>query len=106
LPEGPHPTSPTISTQPAAPTSAYSNTQSDGSASGTQQTPHVYVVHHDGGRPPVTVFTAGAGVTELPPQYVGRSEDQPMPGGSNNFDPTDRGPQPGPTPRKSHPGLR
>lgn len=32
--------------------------------------PHVYVVHHDGGRPPVTVYTAdGTEVVELPPRY-------------------------------------
>ncbi|KAF9786026.1 hypothetical protein BJ322DRAFT_1057487 [Thelephora terrestris] len=104
LPEGPHPTSPTM---PPAPTSAYSNNQSDGSASGTQQTPHVYVVHHDGGGAPVTVFTAGAGVTELPPQYTGRSEDRPttQQSASGSSDPTDRRPRPGPTPRKSQVGF-
>ncbi|THH12881.1 hypothetical protein EW146_g7286 [Bondarzewia mesenterica] len=32
---------------------------------------HVYVVHHDGGRPPVTVYTEnGTEVVELPPRYV------------------------------------
>lgn len=31
----------------------------------------VYVVHHDGGRPPVTVYTAqGTEVVELPPRYA------------------------------------
>jgi len=105
-------TSPTHNTMPPAPTSAYSNTQSDGSASGTQPTaPHVYVVHHDGGGAPVTVFTGGGGVTELPPSYVGRPDEQPpnqpAVGGSNNFEPTDRRPRPGPTPRKSStPGFR
>lgn len=107
LPEGP--ASPTRNSAPPAPTSAYSNTQSDGSASGTQPNPHVYVVHHDGGGPPVTVFTSGAGVTELPPSYIGRSDDQlpaqTVAGGSNNPDPTDRRPRPGPTPRKSQVGL-
>lgn len=107
LPEGTHPTSPTHNTMSPPPTSAYSNTQSDGSGGGTQSTPHVYVVHHDGGGAPVTVFTGGAGVTELPPTYVGRSEVQPVPqpapGNSNNFNPADRRPRPGPTPRKSQP---
>ncbi|RPD81635.1 hypothetical protein L226DRAFT_3154 [Lentinus tigrinus ALCF2SS1-7] len=38
---------------------------------GSGQHPQVYVVHHDGGRPPpVTVFTSdGTEVVELPPQY-------------------------------------
>ncbi|KAI0724191.1 hypothetical protein C8T65DRAFT_797593 [Cerioporus squamosus] len=38
---------------------------------GSGQHQHVYVVHHDGGRPPpVTVFTSdGTEVVELPPQY-------------------------------------
>ena len=75
-PHGAHPTGPTHNTVPPAPTSAYSNAQSDGSGSGTQPTPHVYVVHHDGGGAPVTVFTGGGGVTELPPTYIGRPEDQ------------------------------
>jgi hypothetical protein len=113
LPEGPPPpTSPTHNTNPAPPTSAYSNTQSqsDGSASGTQPA-HVYVVHHDSGGPPVTVFTGGAGVTELPPSYIGRSEEQittqPAVGTSNHsFNPADRRPQPGPAPRKSQAGLQ
>lgn len=113
-PSGPAvPTSPTqhSSTQPPGPTSAYSNTQSDGSGSGPQQTPHVYVVHHDGGGAPVTVFTGGATVTELPPSYVGRNDERPLPqqpgsSSSNSFDPADRRPRPGPTPRKPQPGSR
>jgi len=107
------PTSPTqnSSTQPPPPTSAYSNTQSDGSGSGAQQTPHVYVVHHDAGGAPVTVFTGGAAVTELPPSYVGRPEDRPLPqqpgsSSSNSFDPADRRSRPGPAPRKSQPGTQ
>jgi hypothetical protein len=37
----------------------------------TTQPAHVYVVHHDAGRPPVTVYTAqGTQVVELPPRYV------------------------------------
>lgn len=110
LPENSGPTSPTQNSQPHPPTSAYSNTQSDGSGSGTQAAPHVYVVHHDAGGAPVTVFTGGAGVTELPPSYVGRPEDrpaaQPTSGGSGNFNLTDRRPRPGPTPRKSQAGSQ
>ncbi|KAI1797536.1 hypothetical protein LXA43DRAFT_934581 [Ganoderma leucocontextum] len=39
---------------------------------------HVYVVHHDGGRPPpVTVFTSdGTEVVELPPQYESAAHRQ------------------------------
>jgi hypothetical protein len=109
IPESSNPANPTSPTLPTS-TSAYSNAQSDGSGSGTQPTPHVYVVHHDGGGAPVTVFTGGAAVTELPPSYVGRSEDRPLPqpgpGGSSNNDPTDRRSRPGPVPRKSQLGNR
>jgi len=105
LPETANPTSPTQNQSTPAPTSSYSNAQSDGSGSNSQQVPHVYVVHHDAGGAPITVFTGGAGVTELPPSYVGRPGDQPnplppTPGNSNN--PTDRRSRPGPVPRKSN----
>jgi len=110
MPDGTNPTSPTQNPAPPTSASAYSNPQSDGSGSGTQQTPHVYVVHHDGGGAPVTVFTGGAAVTELPPSYVGRPEDRPLPqptsSASNETNPTDRRPRPGPTPRKSQPGIQ
>jgi hypothetical protein len=37
----------------------------------------VYVVHHDAGRPPVTVYTAqGAQVLELPPRYMDSGRGQ------------------------------
>jgi hypothetical protein len=40
--------------------------------------PNVYVVHHDGGRAPVTVYTEeGAAVVELPPQYAAGSTGSP-----------------------------
>jgi len=46
----------------------------------------VYVVHHDGGRPPISVYhPEGANVVELPPTYGPRSpvdrltEEQPQP---------------------------
>ncbi|KAA1468460.1 hypothetical protein DENSPDRAFT_833752 [Dentipellis sp. KUC8613] len=51
----------------------------------------VYVVHHDGGRPPVTVYTAnGTEVVELPPRY---GENQGPP-------PLQQPRQPGAAPRK------
>jgi hypothetical protein len=63
--------------QPAAPVSPPGSTvgaSNDGpsSASGSQGVarPNVYVVHHDGGRASVTVYTDdGAEVVELPPMY-------------------------------------
>lgn len=44
----------------------------------------VFVVHHDGGRPPVTVYTAdGTEIVELPPRYIESS-------GGNNSSPAVR----------------
>ncbi|KZS99264.1 hypothetical protein SISNIDRAFT_448139 [Sistotremastrum niveocremeum HHB9708] len=42
--------------------------------------PQVYVVHHDGGRPPISVYhTEGAEVVELPPSYgPGTPVDAPL----------------------------
>jgi hypothetical protein len=66
----------------------------------TTQGQQVYVVHHDGGRAPVTVYTAdGTEVVELPPSYiasreVGRGPDTGRPG-SDSSEPT-RGAQRGP----------
>lgn len=55
---------------------------------------HVYVVHHDGGGPPVTVYTDdGAEVTELPPSYAD----------NRSLGPRQRR-QPGETPRKPRRG--
>jgi len=40
----------------------------------------VYVVHHDGGRPPVTVYTPdGTEVVELPPRYADSRDPPPQP---------------------------
>jgi hypothetical protein len=65
-----------------------SNTPMDSgipSSSAVQQPSHVYVVHHDAGRAPVTVYTAqGTEVVELPPQYVdgsSSSDVSPNPAG-------------------------
>ncbi|KZV76921.1 hypothetical protein PENSPDRAFT_645679 [Peniophora sp. CONT] len=55
---------------------------------------HVYVVHHDGGGPPVTVYTDdGAEVTELPPSYADNRAAGPR-----------QRRQPGETPRKPRRG--
>jgi hypothetical protein len=47
-------------------------------SSGRRGTRNVYVVHHDGGRAPVTVYTdEGAEVVELPPRYAPGSTSTP-----------------------------
>jgi hypothetical protein len=64
-------TSPTSTSR--AHTDALSTTGSSepGDSSGRRGTRNVYVVHHDGGRAPVTVYTdEGAEVVELPPRYA------------------------------------
>lgn len=38
----------------------------------------VYVVHHDAGGAPVTIFTAGRDVQELPPHYTMTSSSEPQ----------------------------
>jgi hypothetical protein len=51
-------------------------------AQGQERAPgsQVYVVHHDGGRPPVTVYTPdGTEVVELPPRYADSREPPPQP---------------------------
>ncbi|KAF5375071.1 hypothetical protein D9758_000103 [Tetrapyrgos nigripes] len=55
---------------PRSPTDTHGNGHGqEGSASGRS---NVYVVHHDGGRAPVTVYHAdGTEVVELPPKYIG-----------------------------------
>lgn len=84
LPTETHPTS------PPDVSAAASDSQSDPS-SGPQGRSHVYVVHHDAGRPPVTVYADHADVVELPPTYV-RPDDP---------DPPFQQRRPGPTPRKA-----
>lgn len=83
------------------------NPTSSGNASGsgdaTDQSgrrANVYVVHHDGGRAPVTVYTEeGAAVVELPPQYAaGSTATRSESDGSREVD---RRREPGATPRKS-----
>jgi len=77
--------------------------------------PHVYVVHHDGGRAPVTVFTPqGTEVIELPPRYDGgttsaTSTSSAHPGDSSHPQRPSPSPlgvrnaDPGPLPRKLPP---
>ena len=68
LPSGGNMTSPT--------TSVPQGSSDPGDQSGRR--PNVYVVHHDGGRAPVTVYTEeGAAVVELPPQYAAGSTGSP-----------------------------
>lgn len=56
---------------------------------------HVYVVHHDGGRAPVTVYTDdGAEVVELPPRYTDDRRE------GREANPVERPRQPGSVPRK------
>ena len=59
---------------PLSPTESPAQMRPPFGSSGSAQ--HVYVVHHDGGRPPpVTVFTSdGTEVVELPPQYENAAE--------------------------------
>ncbi|KAK7468625.1 hypothetical protein VKT23_003129 [Stygiomarasmius scandens] len=65
----------TLPGEPRSPTD--SNTRGSGhehTGSGSESAPgrsNVYVVHHDGGRAPVTVYHAdGTEVVELPPRYI------------------------------------
>ena len=61
-------------TSPTSPASRGSSDPVDQSG----RRPNVYVVHHDGGRAPVTVYTEeGAAVVELPPQYAAGSTGSP-----------------------------
>lgn len=61
-----NPSNPSINAPPPAP-----ETSSRPTSSGRTQN-QVYVVHHDGGRAPVTVYTQeGTQVVELPPGYPG-----------------------------------
>lgn len=81
--------SPSAALSPSAHQREGSNpaTPSDARPSGS----HVYVVHHDAGRPPVTVYTdSGTEVVELPPRYM---DDRAPP-----HQPTR---QPGAVPRKA-----
>jgi hypothetical protein len=59
--------------QPTETVMSHSHSEADYPAPSNQ----VYVVHHDSGRPPVTVYTgSGAEVVELPPSYLANSGRQ------------------------------
>jgi len=78
LPDISPPTAP-----PPDATSASGSDPQDQSTLSAARRQNVYVVHHDGGRAPVTVYTEeGAEVVELPPRY---------PAGSTTSDPSSRG---------------
>jgi len=65
---------------------------------------NVYVVHHDGGRAPVTVYTeAGAEVVELPPRYANSTSSPSAPSAASESDASrevNRRRDPKATPRK------
>ena len=64
---------------------------------------NVYVVHHDGGRAPVTVYTeGGAEVVELPPRYAAGSTSSPSErGDSDTVHEVNRRREPTSVPRKA-----
>jgi hypothetical protein len=78
-------------------------TTSPGSSDPADQSgrrPNVYVVHHDGGRAPVTVYTEeGAAVVELPPQYAAGSTSTSSESDASRE--VDRRREPNATPRKT-----
>ena len=74
--QGGNVTSPTTATRTDATSTSGSSEPVD--ASGRRSGRNVYVVHHDGGRAPVTVYTdEGAEVVELPPRYPAGSTGTP-----------------------------
>lgn len=67
-------------TSPEARNTAPSPTTSRGREDAGRVPSHVYVVHHDGGRAPVTVYTEeGTEIVELPPRYQHGSPAPPQP---------------------------
>jgi hypothetical protein len=92
----PNVTSPTTAT----PADAVSTSGLSDPADQSRRT-NVYVVHHDGGRAPVTVYTQeGADVVELPPRYPEGSSTTSPPGSEGSRE-TNRRRDPGSMPRKS-----
>ncbi|OJT14019.1 hypothetical protein TRAPUB_9429 [Trametes pubescens] len=75
-----HQHSPSAGSSNVSPTNTGAPPRSPLGGLGQNSASHVYVVHHDAGRPPpVTVFTSdGTEVVELPPQYetAARREEQ------------------------------
>ena len=86
-------------------TSASGSDPQEQSATSAGRRQNVYVVHHDGGRAPVTVYTeGGAEVVELPPRYPASSTSDPSSRGESETTParesTQRRREPGTVPRK------
>ena len=70
-------TSPTIMSRADAMSTSGSSQVAETSG-GRRATRNVYVVHHDGGHAPVSVYTdEGADVVELPPRYAAGSSNAP-----------------------------
>jgi cytoskeletal protein RodZ len=105
LPEDPKPANQTQNPTPPAPTPADPDTQPNSGSRVRRPAPDVYVVDNNAGGVPITVFTGGRGVTELPPSYINPHQDQPTTppasGGPRNSSPTSRRPLPVPTLPKS-----
>jgi hypothetical protein len=86
--QGGNVTSPTITSRADAVSTSDSSERAD--PSGRRGTRNVYVVHHDGGRAPVTVYAdGGAEVVELPPRYPAGSTNTPSEGRSASSRETD-----------------
>jgi hypothetical protein len=97
-------TSPTIASRAEALSTSGSSEPADQTPSGGRGTRNVYVVHHDGGRAPVTVYTEeGAEVVELPPRYPAGSTSTPSESRSASSRETNvnRRREPGTAPRKT-----
>lgn len=60
------------------PTEARSNEENPVMTGRNNNDSQVYVVHHDAGGAPVTIFTAGRDVQELPPHYTRTSSSEPQ----------------------------
>jgi hypothetical protein len=74
--QGGNVTSPTTMSRADATSTSGSSEPAD--PSGRRSGRNVYVVHHDGGRAPVTVYAdEGAEVVELPPRYPAGSTSTP-----------------------------
>jgi hypothetical protein len=93
------------SASPPDATSATGSDPQEQSATSAGRRQNVYVVHHDGGRAPVTVYTEeGAEVVELPPRYPAGSTSEPSSRGGSETAPTRESSQrrePGTVPRKA-----
>lgn len=94
---------PSPGSPPDAATSASGSDPQDPTSTAAGRRQNVYVVHHDGGRAPVTVYTeGGAEVVELPPRYpAGSTSDPSSREESETTRETHRRREPGSVPRKA-----